>query len=134
MFNVRHLSIIALALFVFTSAAEARGRGKCDGFHRCRCGTTAARHFGKPYNYNGWNLKQARVWKNFPRTSFRVGVAGVVEHHVLAIVGGDTCSRATVYDDAGTYTRNVCHMTFVDPNGNAARRASSAQASTPTIY
>ena len=120
--------IFAAILFAFVStSAEARHHhyrhthyshaGSCDGFHRCRCGTTAARHFGLAYNHNGWNLKEAREWKRFPHTSFHVGAAGVVEHHVLAITGGSDCAHAQVHDDAGDYSRNVCHMTFVEPGG-----------------
>jgi hypothetical protein len=88
-------------------------RGACDGFHRCRCGTTAARRHGLPYSYNGLNLKKASEWYAFPHTSFGVGVVGVAPHHVLTVIGGSSCSTATVYDDAGTYQRNVCNMTFV---------------------
>ena len=96
---------------------HARG-GSCDGFTRCRCGTTAARHFGIPYAYKGFNLKMASEWvRAFPHTSFRVGVAGVKPHHVLAVVGGSSCASATVHDDAGTYQRNVCRMTFVSVSG-----------------
>lgn len=101
-----------------------RHTGACDGFHRCRCGTTAARHFGLAYDHNGMNLKKASEWYGFQRTSFRIGAAGVVPHHVLAIVGGSSCSNATVSDDAGTYQRNVCHMTFVEPGSSG--RANSA--------
>lgn len=88
-------------------------RGACDGFQRCRCGTTAARKHGLPYSYNGLNLKKASEWYAFPHTSFGVGVVGVAPHHVLTVTGGSSCSAATVYDDAGTYQRNVCNMTFV---------------------
>ena len=99
--------------------------GACDGFQRCRCGTTAARHFGLPYNYRGFNLKLAWEWQRaFPRTSFGIGVAGVKPHHVLTVVGGSSCAAATVYDDAGTYQRNVCGMTFVAVNGNVGQGAS----------
>jgi len=100
----------------------ARHYGKCDGFQRCRCGTTAARNAGLPYNYNGMNLKKASTWYGFPHTSFHVGAYGVAPHHVLKIVGGDSCRTATVNDDAGTYQRNVCGMTFVSVNGHYASR------------
>jgi hypothetical protein len=95
----------------------SRHYGACDGFHRCRCGTTAARHFGLSYAHNGMNLKKASSWYGFPHTSFHIGAAGVAPHHVLAIVGGSDCRNATVSDDAGTYQRSVCGMTFVEPNG-----------------
>lgn len=92
--------------------------GACDGFHRCRCGTTAARRHGLPYAYKGYNLKLASEWpRAFPHTSFGVGVVGVKPHHVLTVVGGSSCQSATVYDDAGTYQRNVCRMTFVSVRG-----------------
>lgn len=95
-----------------------RHAGACDGFQRCRCGTTAAREHGLPYAYKGFNLKMASEWgRAFPRTSFRVGVVGVKPHHVLTVVGGSSCSSATVHDDAGTYQRNVCRMTFVAVSG-----------------
>lgn len=102
-----------------------RGGGSCNGFDRCRCGTTAARHFNLPYDYNGMNLKMARVWKGFTHTTFRVGVAGVVDHHVLAVTGGSSCAAAQVHDDAGDYTRNVCHMTFVIPGSGGGGYASN---------
>ena len=109
-------------------ARHARRGGACDGFQRCRCGTTAARHFGLPYAYKGFNLKMASEWaRAFPHTSFRVGVAGVKPHHVLAVVGGSSCASATVSDDAGTYQRNVCRMTFVEVSGGGFTRESSAQ-------
>lgn len=101
--------------------------GACDGFTRCRCGTTAARNFGISYAHNGWNLKMASEWRRFPRTGFAPGVAGVQSHHVLKIVGGSSCSNATVTDDAGTYQRNVCNMTFhsVSGGGDFTQVASS---------
>lgn len=92
-------------------------RGACDGFHGCVCGTTAARNFGISYAQNGWNLKQAREWRRFPRVGFQPGVAGVQEHHVLQIVGGSSCANATVRDETGTYNRNVCNMTFHSVTG-----------------
>ena len=130
--------IFAAILFAFVStSAQARHHhyrhtgyahsgGACDGFQRCRCGTTAARYFGLAYNHNGWNLKEAREWRRFPHTSFHVGAAGVVEHHVLAITGGSDCAHAQVHDDAGDYSRNVCHMTFVEPAGGGFTQEASA--------
>ena len=105
----------------------SRRGGACDGFQRCRCGTTAARHFGLPYAYKGFNLKMASEWgRAFPRTSFHVGVAGVKPHHVLTVVGGSSCSTATIYDDAGTRQRNVCGFMFVEV-GSGFTREGSAQ-------
>lgn len=112
------IALIALSATAITTEGQARNRGACDGFNRCRCGTTAARHHNLPLNYKGFNLKKASEWRRaFPRTSFHVGAVGVKPHHVLTIVGGSSCQRATVFDDAGTYQRNVCHMTFVSVNG-----------------
>jgi hypothetical protein len=105
---------------VTLSAARHHYRrgGACDGFHRCVCGTTAARHFGLPYIFKGFNLKMASQWaRAFTHTSFRVGAAGVKPHHVLVIVGGNDCRSAMVSDERGTYQRNVCGMTFVSVGG-----------------
>ena len=100
--------------------ASRRG-GACDGFQRCRCGTTAARLHGLPYSYKGFNLKLASEWgRAFPHTSFHVGAVGVKPHHVLTVIGGSNCSSATVQDDAGTYQRNVCNMTFVSVSSGMA--------------
>lgn len=114
------VTFATLTAFAPLDAAQARQRyGACDGFQRCRCGTTAARYHGLPYNYNGYNLKKASEWRRFPRTTFRIGAVGVQPHHVLTVVGGDSCQSALVYDDAGTYRRNVCRMTFVSVNSHA---------------
>ena len=117
---VKIMAVAAAALLtVATSSAEARRYhhrgGACDGFQRCRCGTTAARLNGLPYDYNGMNLKKADTWYGFQHTSFRAGAVAVYPHHVATITGGDSCSSATVHDDAGVYQRNVCGATFVTP-------------------
>lgn len=115
--------LVTVVLLALGSTAEARHHhrhsgGACDGFVRCRCGTTAARYHGLPYAYKGYNLKMASEWgRAFPHTSFHVGAVGFMPHHVLSIIGGVSCAAATVYDDAGTYQRNVCRMTFVSVNG-----------------
>jgi hypothetical protein len=110
-------SVVLLALVSGAAQARHRHYGSCDGFHRCRCGTTAARYHGLPYSYKGFNLKMASEWlRAFPRTVFHVGALGVKPHHVLSIVGGSSCAAATVHDDAGTYRRNVCRMQFVSVN------------------
>src|SRR5674476_436120 len=122
------IAVAAIAVLLLTSAADARRGGACDGFQRCRCGTTAARYHGLPYSYKGFNLKLASEWaRAFPHTSFGVGVAGVKPHHVLTVVGGSSCASATVSDDAGTYQRNVCRMTFVAVGGGGLTRESSAR-------
>ena len=117
-------AFILIAAVLFATSASAKhhhhrhhhyhGGGSCDGFHRCRCGTTAARWHGLPYSYNGYNLKKASEWgRAFRRTSFGVGAVAVYPHHVATIIGGSDCHSATVYDDAGTYQRNVCGAKFV---------------------
>lgn len=114
---LKRIGIAAAATFAFWLIAiysvPAHAAGACDGFQRCRCGTTAARYHGLPYSYNGLNLKKASEWYAFPRTSFGIGAVGVAPHHVLTVTAGSSCSSATVHDDAGTYQRNVCGMTFV---------------------
>ena len=121
----------ALAVILFTTlGAQARthhsyhntryshhGGGSCDGFQRCRCGTTAARLNGLPYDYNGLNLKKASTWYALPHTGFGVGAVAVYPHHVATIVGGSDCHAATVHDDAGVYQRNVCGATYVSASG-----------------
>lgn len=117
--------------------ARARNwRGPCDGFHRCRCGVTAARRAGLPLNYNGHNLKRAVEFKRaLPRAAgpavgvivYQVG--GGPSGHVSTIVHypGSGC-MATVYDDAGTYVRNICIRRAVylrAPVGGSASAGSS---------
>lgn len=94
--------------------------GACDGFHRCRCGVTAARKAGLPLDYKGHNLKRAVEWKHaFPHASMPfVGavvyqVGGGPSGHVSTIVGLGSRCTATVYDDAGTYERNICTRSAV---------------------
>lgn len=104
--------LLALMLMVaFAPAALASGR--CDGFHGCRCGVTAARDHGLPLNYGGFNLKMAREWPAaFQRISepvagavafFRHGGAG--HAHVATIVRPIDGDHAVVHDDRGTYVR-----------------------------
>ena len=115
-----HLRNYSIALFFVLTllAPPVEARGRCDGFHGCRCGTTAARYNGLPYDYKGYNLKKASEYRRaFPHTSFQVKALAVWNHHVATIVGGDDCHSATVYDDAGTYQRNVCGATFVTVSG-----------------
>jgi hypothetical protein len=113
--------LIAAVLFVTSANATPHHHiASCDGIHRCRCGTTAADKHGLPWNYHGHNLKQAREWPHtFPHTSFHIGAVGYVPRggptgHVFTVVGGADCRTATVYDDAGTYERNVCGAVFVE--------------------
>lgn len=117
---------LGLALIVIsTLQADARGSGACDGFHRCRCGTTAARRHGISYAYNGFNLKRAVEWvRAFPRTGFGSGVVAYIPRggpsgHVMTVESGPDCAHATVSDDKGTYQRNVCGATFVSPSGGS---------------
>jgi len=112
-------TIASLALTLILTATTADARGRCDGYHGCRCGVTAAAYNGLPVNYSGFNLKRAVEWlRAFPRTHFQAGVVGYIRHggpsgHVLTVVDGSDCANATVHDDAGTYQRNVCRATFV---------------------
>ena len=113
------LALILTAVF----SVQAVARGRCDGYHGCRCGVTAASYNGVAVNYKGFNLKRAVEWiRAFPRTSFHSGVVGYIRHggpsgHVVTVVDGTDCTNATVHDDRGTYQRNVCGMTFVAVNG-----------------
>lgn len=115
--------LAAIVILVLCTSAEARRR--CDGFNGCRCGVTAARYNGLPLIYNGYNLKRAVEWiRAFPRTAFGAGSVGYVRRggpsgHVFTVVGGGNCAAATVHDDRGTYTRNVCGAVFVSPRGMA---------------
>ncbi len=111
------LSMALIGLLLLTYSADARGR--CDGIHRCTCGSTLARHLGLPRIYKGHNLWQAWEWaKAFPRTSIQAGVVGVKPHHVYRVVQPLGNGRAIVADEKGTYERNVRGDIFVDPNGN----------------
>lgn len=109
---------LALILTAFFSI-QAESRGRCDGYHRCRCGVTAAAYNGVALDYKGFNLKRAVEWiRAFPRTSFNAGTVGYVRSggpsgHVFTVVAGTNCADATVRDDRGTYQRSVCHATFV---------------------
>jgi hypothetical protein len=118
MLHFRHYALIALTFAFLTSTAEARGR--CDGFHSCRCGVTAARQAGLPYEYQGINLKQAIGWLAFRRTEPRPGAVGYVRRggptgHVFTVVAYSGGSTATVVDDAGTYERSIRGAVFVLP-------------------
>ena len=117
------LALILTALLSVSAEASRR----CDGYHGCRCGVTAASYNGIPVSYNGYNLKRAVEWIHaFPRTSFQAGAVGYVPHggpsgHVFTVVNGSDCSHAIVHDDRGTYSRNVCHATFVAAHGGSER-------------
>ncbi len=112
----------------YRTAHYSHGGGSCDGFHRCRCGTTQAAHFGLPLNYRGFNLKLAADWgRAFPRTGFHAGAVGVRPHHVLRVVQVTGPSTAIVSDDAGTYERNVSGFAFVSVNGGGGEGDYSAR-------
>jgi hypothetical protein len=114
---VTTLALGTLLNVIAITQADAKG---CDGFTRCRCGTTAARLHGLPYNYQGHNLKQAATWYIFPRTTCHAGAVGIPHaHHVYTVNHCNGDGTASVTDDAGTYTRRVAGNVFVDPNGNA---------------
>ena len=118
MFHLRHNAIAAVVFALLVSPAEARG--KFDGFHGCRCGTTAARLAGLPYIFRGINLKQAVGWLAFVRTEIKRGAVGYVRHggptgHVYTVLSYNGVKMATVEDDRGTYERDVRNATFVEP-------------------
>jgi len=131
--NLKRITFVlaAIALLGFSTQADARRYGGCDGIHRCRCGSTQTAHFGLPRNYNGHNLWRAVEWiKAFPRTDAHAGAVGYVRHggpsgHVFRVVQPLGNGKAVVADDKGTYTRNISNATFVDPNGNGVRAATS---------
>lgn len=114
-------SIIATVLVIPANAK------RCDGFHGCRCGVTAARLHGLPLDYHGLNLKLAASYYQFPRTSCHAGAVGIPHaHHVYTVERCNGDGTALVHDDAGTYTRRVAGNVFVDPNGNVAGRVPSS--------
>lgn len=120
--NLKTIVIALVAITALTGAANARGR--CDGFHGCRCGVTQAQHYGLPLSYNGFNLKRAIEWvKAFPHTSMQANVVGYQRGggpsgHVFRVVQVTGPSTAIVADDKGQYERSMRGATFVDPNGN----------------
>lgn len=128
-------AIAALALLSLASAAEARA--KCDGIHRCTCGSTQTRHFNLPRNFNGHNLWRAVEWtRAFPHTTAHPGAVmyqhgGGPSGHVSRIVSVTGPCTAIVADEKGQYERNTCKRgaVFVDPNGNAATLSNRAQGS-----
>lgn len=126
--NLKKLTLVLAALVVTFGVAEARGR--CDGIHGCRCGSTQASHFGLPRMFNGYNLWQAVDWvRAFPHTMRHEG-AVMYQHgggptgHVSRIEHITGPCTAVVADDKGQYERNTCirGATFVDPNGNRMAR------------
>ncbi len=130
--NLRIAAMAAFALIALPSTTEARGR--CDGFHGCRCGVTQARFFGLPLSYNGHNLKQAIEWiRAFPHTSAQPGVVGY-QHthrsptgHVFRVVSLTGANRAIVADERGQYERSLHGATFVQPMGNGTVAQMSAK-------
>lgn len=122
-----------LIIILISACTAAHSHGRCDGFHGCRCGTTAARYASLPFSYHGCNLKQASEWRRcFPRSAPAPGMV-VYQHgggptgHVSTIVSVTSHCNATVKDDAGTYERNICARggIVLDPNGNRARVVSN---------
>jgi hypothetical protein len=118
---------MTLAAATTFTPTDASARGRCDGYHGCRCGVTAARFAGLPLNYRGHNLKQAVGFKRaLPRVSeprpghilYQTG--GGPTGHVSTIVSVSGRCTATVKDDRGTYERNICtrNAVFLDPHGN----------------
>lgn len=128
-------ALIAIVLAsTLTTFAEARGR--CDGIHRCTCGSTQARHFGLPRFVNGHNLWLAVEWvRAFPHLATAQPGAVMYQHgggptgHVSRIESVLGPCRAMVTDERGTYERNTCSRgaTFVDANGSTTFSARSHQ-------
>lgn len=142
---------LAIAAFLVLSSAPARAddvtelsarrghrAGACDGFHRCRCGVTAARKAGLPLSYRGFNLKRAVEWiRAFPRTVITAGAVGYVRHggpsgHVFTVLSYSGGATAMVYDDQGTYERSIRGAVFVSTSGGARHTARTTE--TPTIF
>lgn len=109
--------IAAMAALALIASITTAGASLCDGFHRCRCGTTAARLHGLPYEYHGLNLKEAREWYHFRHTSCHAGAVGIPHaHHVYTVLQCNGDGTVRVHDDAGIYTRTLTAGTvFVDP-------------------
>lgn len=120
---MRRIAILLIALLLPTLDAEARGR--CDGIHRCRCGSTQTAYYNLPRNYNGYNLWQAVDWvKAFPHTTARSGVVGYQRTggrtgHVFRVASVISDCKVMATDEKGTYERDICRhrTTFVDPTG-----------------
>jgi hypothetical protein len=116
---MRKLTATLIAAFVTVAVAnpvQARHHhsGSCDGIHRCRCGSTQARHFGLPRIFKGHNLWRAIEWtRAFPHTVAHAGVVmyqhgGGPSGHVSRLVSDPVGCTAMVADDAGQYERNIC--------------------------
>lgn len=100
------------------SGIRKAGDGDCSYWigRGLGCGCTVARLLGIPWNYKGLNLRQARSYFAFPRTSPHVGAVAIWTYPrshvelVSAVHGG-------AFDSRGTYNfRNVSvqRVTFVD--------------------
>ena len=123
---MKRYMMAAFAAFFLLIPATSYARGKCDGIHRCICGSTQARHFGLPRIYNGYNLWQAREWgRAFPRTTAHAGAVAVWPHHVARIVQPLENGKAIVADERGTYERSIRTAVLVDPNGNGLSNTGS---------
>ena len=127
---IKAMTMLA-ALLLLSTQAEARQRhshrsiGSCDGIHRCICGSTQANALGLPRMFNGHNLWRAVEWiRAFPHTTPHAGAIGY-QHgggpsgHVFKIVSYNGSCNATVWDERGTYERNICSRgaSFLDAHG-----------------
>jgi hypothetical protein len=118
---MKKVVFLSLAILLIPQVVDARPRRACDGVTGCRCGTVAAREAGLPLNYNGLNLKMARSYYAFPRTSCHAGAVGIPHaHHVYTVRQCNGDGTALVYDDAGTYTRMVSRDVFVSVTGGGS--------------
>lgn len=128
---MRRFMIVAAAVAASLLSTTAYAK-KCDGFHGCRCGVTAARNFGLNYSMQpgrpGHDLKEAATWRAFQHTGFSVGVAAIKPngHHVAKVTGGSSCADATITDESGTYHRNVCGWTFVNPGAPGSQTVTAS--------
>lgn len=130
------LRAIALTVVFFAVSIPAEAKGRCDGYQACRCGVTAARRHGLPVDYNGMNLKMARTYYQFPRTSCRPGAVAIPHaHHVMTIEQCHGDGTALVSDKTGSYTRSIRGATLVEvPSGGFTQTAGASRQRRTTTY
>lgn len=122
---------ILIACLALLPMQQSEARGRCDGIHGCKCGSTQTRHYHLPRNFNGHNLWRAVEWIHaFPRTIASAGAVVYQRHggpsgHVSRIVRLTSSCHAIVADDRGEYERDICSRgaVYVDPNENAVQRS-----------
>jgi hypothetical protein len=107
------LTIAIVTSFIFPAHAYRH--------HGLICASVQMQHFG----IRDPRFKLARSWLAFPRTSAHPGAvafwwrkgtdsAGHRGGHVARIVSVNGCS-AVVTDEAGTYSRDICNATIIQP-------------------